>query len=188
MCEPCNNNWMSRLEQDAAPYIRILMSGSRTRLPSPAADVLERWAIKTAMMFEYTHPHSVVATQEMYEAVKEARPVPGAVVMVARRSRGEILDFTHLGLALHADGDEYPDPSRAPHTYGKTTLEMGPLLFVVFFASAKEPLKATLLESIGHAYGDVLSPIGQLERRRWPRRGMSQSDYDAVRTGLHLPA
>lgn len=52
ICEPCNNGWMSRLENQAKPHILDLMSQkmSLLSLDDDVRTILSRWAVKTAFM------------------------------------------------------------------------------------------------------------------------------------------
>lgn len=52
VCEPCNNGWMSDLEQVVKPLLSPLVRASRTTLTSLQCRVLTRWYIKTALMLE----------------------------------------------------------------------------------------------------------------------------------------
>jgi hypothetical protein len=128
VCEPCNNGWMSRLETEAQPFILDLLAGAGV-LGAYGLQVIGRWAVKTAMMFEFQHPRSVVATQAMRDTVAEGGVTQGALVMLGtRRPPGEPLDVTHLGLAIGGAPDDPVDPLLVPHNYAKTTIALGRLL------------------------------------------------------------
>ena len=149
--------------------------------------MLERWAIKTAMMVEFTDQRSAVASEAMYAAVWSGQPVPGAMVMIGNRGvYGDVLEFSHLGLAIHTDDREFPIPSEAPHTYAKSSIALGPLVIQVFFATGQPLLAQAMLESVPATYGDVLEPLIGLVGRHWPLPTMSGEDYEDVKGGISI--
>lgn len=54
VCRPCNNGWMSRLEALAKPILLPLIKGETAVLGARAQATIASWAVKTAMVFEYT--------------------------------------------------------------------------------------------------------------------------------------
>jgi hypothetical protein len=55
ICQPCNNGWMSRLENQAKPIVIGLMSGTLNleSLDDEQRRILARWAGKTALVESY---------------------------------------------------------------------------------------------------------------------------------------
>jgi hypothetical protein len=187
VCDPCIHGWMSEVEVSAAPLLRDLIAGTAATFDAKALAALERWALKTAMLLEYTDPHSVVASEAMYAAVRTDQPVPGALVMIGNRGAyGDVLDFSHLGLAIHTDDREFPVPSDAPHTYAKTSIALGPFVLLVFFATGEPLLAQAMLESVPATYGDVLEPVDDLVGRHWPLPTMSGEDYEDAKGGMSI--
>lgn len=186
-CSPCIHGWMSELEIAATPHVSELTAGTSIVFEERAVSVLERWAIKTAMMLEYIDPHSVVATEAMYAALRAGQPVPGALVMMGNRGvYGDVLDFSHLGLAIHPADREFPIPSDAPHTYAKSSIAIGPLVLQVFLATGEPPLAQAMLESVPATYGDILYSLTDLVGRHWPLPIMSGEDYEDVKGGISV--
>lgn len=54
VCKPCNNGWMSELENRARPWLEPMVDGAPTVLDSAAQFAVAAWATKTAMVFEHT--------------------------------------------------------------------------------------------------------------------------------------
>ena len=52
VCQPCNNGWMSRLENEAKPIIQDLLASDRVSFASEERELVARWILKTAMVFE----------------------------------------------------------------------------------------------------------------------------------------
>ena len=54
-CEPCNNGWMSELENEVKPFVTdMAFRGQKTLLDETRQRSLVRWAVKTAMVNEFT--------------------------------------------------------------------------------------------------------------------------------------
>ena len=52
VCASCNNGWMSRLETEAKPAIEKVLSNDELILTEPERELIARWVLKTAMVFE----------------------------------------------------------------------------------------------------------------------------------------
>lgn len=53
-CQTCNNGWMSRLENSVKPFMSgMVFPGHKTLLDEDRRRHLARWAVKTAMVFEF---------------------------------------------------------------------------------------------------------------------------------------
>jgi hypothetical protein len=50
VCAPCNNGWMSSLEQTAMPHLLPLIKGHERTLFPPAQRTVATWAVKTALV------------------------------------------------------------------------------------------------------------------------------------------
>jgi len=54
-CGKCNHGWMSQLENEGKPFMTAMVDpGDKTLLTRERQTTLARWAIKTAMVHEYT--------------------------------------------------------------------------------------------------------------------------------------
>jgi hypothetical protein len=56
VCHPCNTGWMSVLEQHAQAVLEPMISGQVRDLSASDQEIVARWAVKTAMTFEFTTP------------------------------------------------------------------------------------------------------------------------------------
>jgi hypothetical protein len=185
VCGPCNNGWMSQLETEARPYIIDLLTGFGT-LDADGLQVLGRWAVKTAMMIEYRHPYSVVATPPMRHSVRLGSVPDEALVMLGtRQPPGDALDATHLAFALRMD-DDGRAPSSIPHNYAKTSIALGRIVLLILFAT-EEWLRSAALEAGRAVYADWLTPLDGCEGKAWPFGAMSPHDYAAIKDGFSLP-
>jgi len=54
-CEPCNNGWMSALENEVKGFMTpMVFRGDKTILDADRQRSLVRWVVKTAMVYEFT--------------------------------------------------------------------------------------------------------------------------------------
>lgn len=52
VCEPCNNGWLSELENSLIPILTPLIEGKSRTLPTLECRLLTRWFLKTVLMLE----------------------------------------------------------------------------------------------------------------------------------------
>jgi hypothetical protein len=84
VCAKCNNGWMSELEERAKPILKpLIRAGSRT-LSANDADTVAFWCMKTALLFQLTHPDRREAPDDHYRWVYEkGTPPPNAFIWAA---------------------------------------------------------------------------------------------------------
>lgn len=56
VCTGCNNGWMSSLEVAAGPILEAMIHDLSSSLSDSQQNTLARWAVKSAMVFEFTDP------------------------------------------------------------------------------------------------------------------------------------
>ncbi|MEU1366621.1 hypothetical protein ABZ454_10850 [Streptomyces sp. NPDC005803] len=61
VCSDCNSGWMNQLEEDVRPFLPDLIRGLPCTLDSVRQRSLASWALKTILMFQYTHRSEVRA-------------------------------------------------------------------------------------------------------------------------------
>jgi hypothetical protein len=88
-CAPCNNGWMSRLDDAVKPYLVPLLDDERPRLAHKAQMTLARWAILKVVAGEYMQkPISRIIPTEryriMFETADTLKVPPGIEVWMAR--------------------------------------------------------------------------------------------------------
>lgn len=52
VCVPCNNGWMSKIEEECKPIIRSLMGGEPLKISCAAQEKLARWAVLKTMVYD----------------------------------------------------------------------------------------------------------------------------------------
>jgi hypothetical protein len=85
-CRPCNNGWMSQLENAAKPHLLPLVSGSDCRLSPAAQRVLAAWCFKTACVYDYVGPGDRIPAAHREAFYRDREPPAGVVVHLAPRN------------------------------------------------------------------------------------------------------
>lgn len=77
----CNNGWMSRLETSVKDVLGPMIRGE-TQVLSPDIQVrIASWALKTAMMFDLTHPENEIIPRSHFVEFYSKQNPPGSCVM-----------------------------------------------------------------------------------------------------------
>lgn len=109
-CKGCNNGWMSRLEQAAAPVLLPMIRGDAVTLDRAQQLILATWITKTALVFDQRAlgRRPLVAEELTFRFGGERRPVAGSRVLIARYSGSDwMLNHAVSGLpAVYKDGTE----------------------------------------------------------------------------------
>jgi hypothetical protein len=137
VCGPCNNEWMSRLEQSAAEVLTPLLQGQSGQLSVADLEVLAKWAFKTAFVIDAqslgTGPSFLSAHRRLLRERGELPPM-SAVLMTTWP--GTTTTWTqHWGMQLALAGERTPEEA---NTYG-ATIAIGPIVFRVY-ATTLEPV------------------------------------------------
>ena len=88
VCRRCNNGWMSELESEAIPILRVLMSSKQTleSLDRSERRDLSRWSQKTAFMLDRGGLEPHVAEVDLHEFYENA-PYPLSTTFVFGRQQ-----------------------------------------------------------------------------------------------------
>ena len=86
VCQPCNNEWMKRLEDAVIHILKPMMRGEEIVLDERSLKAIATWAMKTALVFELVRRHGDTTASALDRAwFKEHRvPLPGARIWAAR--------------------------------------------------------------------------------------------------------
>ncbi|MEY9937308.1 hypothetical protein [Streptacidiphilus sp. MAP5-3] len=148
VCEPCNNGWMSRLEERLKPRLLGLMRAERMTLDADEIALLATWATKTTMVHEFLSspgddptPRPTATADMRRFLMNQQLPPPHTKVWVAR----------HFG-GLHADvrrGQfsivEQPDPTWiGGYEVLVTTLTLEQLTVLVWATDSPRAVAAAL--------------------------------------------
>jgi hypothetical protein len=78
-CEQCNNTWMSKLENEVKAFMMpMVFSGDRVALTLQNKRAFSRWALKTAMVYEFTSPrgHGKYFSSEERQSFRRSFQIP----------------------------------------------------------------------------------------------------------------
>jgi hypothetical protein len=84
LCRACNNGWMARCEEHAAPVLRPLLRGAAVMLTPADQAVLARWAVKTAVACDLATGDPAAPAQLRRELATRVEIPSNLVVLVAR--------------------------------------------------------------------------------------------------------
>jgi len=108
-CTACTNGWMSALEFDVKLFLAPMVApGEKTILNEVRRLALVRWAVKTAMLYEYTGTEDRYFSDAERRAFKERFEIPENVWIWAARYEGST---PVQGLQRRAREREHPTPA-----------------------------------------------------------------------------
>lgn len=79
VCGPCNNEWMSKIEDDAKPVLLPMLLGQNLFLEEKAQGLLARWVALKVMVAEQSRPADAVISQEERQAFMMQRTIPNGL-------------------------------------------------------------------------------------------------------------
>lgn len=88
VCGTCNSGWIQRLEVNVSPFLRPMILGEPTPLPSARRKLLARWAAKTAVVMEGTFPEAVRTPRPVADYLR-LTGVPGGTQVLVGRYEGD---------------------------------------------------------------------------------------------------
>ncbi len=83
-CLACNTDWMSKMEAAVKPVLLPLVRGQVHQLGYPEQQLVATWAVKTAMMLQFTpiHHAGTVIAENLYRELYADQTRPPATVVV----------------------------------------------------------------------------------------------------------
>jgi len=112
ICAACNNGWMARLESEAKRVLGPMILGRAALLEPAHQEILARWAVKTALVFQSRSPDSAaVGDDERHEFSRPPHIVPrGTTVRIAALEiTGNVVRCAHWYVAGSSQGQDVPD-------------------------------------------------------------------------------
>jgi hypothetical protein len=169
LCDPCNTVWGSDLERAAAPVLVPMVQGATRWLSQADQELVARWSMKTAMVFDRTYPsEQFIPDAHLREFRQTDIPPAGTWVwMAAYASDARVATHVSFPFPFRTAGDERPR-GRTLVGYG-VTLTIGH--FVVQVLNDPEGSEDVVNESL-RTFWEIIRPIWPIEvtRRRWPPR------------------
>lgn len=139
VCRECNNGWLSDLEDAAKPLLEPLIRGESVTLTPEESKTVALWCVKTALLFQYTHPERRSAPDWHYRWLFEKRtPPPNVFVWLAGYS-GSYWEGWYLHQLLLLRDPDGIDRSEKEKGYC-ATITAGALVFQVIGLDADSTL------------------------------------------------
>lgn len=188
VCAPCNNGWMSRLQQSAKSYLLPYIQGKWPRPGRPARKAISSWATMFAMVVEFGDEESSVVSQIERQVFKrDLQPTLGAYVYMGRLA-GDLPYWFHRRCVRLATGRF---DAAGPPNAQLTTIVLGHLMLQVYLTTSDlipfdprqraideslSPLWPLKLEAPGH-HRLIVRDAG--EARAFAYRHVAQEVYAA---------
>lgn len=174
VCGPCNNGWMSRLQQAAKPHLIPYIHGRWAKPSRATRQVISSWATMFAMVVEFgDEPSAVVPSIEREVFRRDQRP-PIAAYVWAGRLAGDLPYWFHrrsLRLTLN------PSDIAGPPNAQITTIVLGHLLLQVYLTTSE----LTPFDPIDQCTKHGLFPLWPLSLKAAGGEQPPVRDKDAVR-------
>lgn len=167
VCENCNTRWMKALEDATIPVAGPLMSDFSITLTADDKALIARWAVKTAMVFEFiSGKRELYYTEVEREAFRVGHMPQGTKVIIGRYS-GPFSMQTY-----GADGNTVA-PGEGGTVAFVTTMTFGQLALQVFSLRPCPPQEITVEARAGVPWGLMLMQVwpympDQDRQPRWP--------------------
>ena len=174
ICQKCNNEWMSVIENDVIPILKSLMDGTRnTPLATSDQRRLAKWLIKTVCVLELTIRDTAALHFSSDDRNKLSKGLmPDSVSMYVAQYAGSFKNI----VALH--GDLEPDPNKladefkylaATHGY-VSTLVIKHIALQIFSVRGTDGLPKKLDYVIAPFWQNVTVKVWPLSRKpiTWP--------------------
>ena len=133
VCKPCNNGWMSRLQNAVKPILLPLIRGERTVLGQRAQETLSAWTTMAVMTSEHIDPaaHMVAVSQSERDAFSQHQAAfPNWQIWIGRYQRHRwVGQWVHTAMPVLGTKDIPADkdaPVPPPNTQ-TTTIILGQL-------------------------------------------------------------
>lgn len=81
-CAPCNNRWISVIDNDVKPVLEPLIDGRDSNLTSDEQRLLATWAVKTAFMLDLSSDSPVIPLGYYYDFRLQRSPLPSHIVWI----------------------------------------------------------------------------------------------------------
>lgn len=147
VCESCNGIWMSKVQQQAKPYITPLLTADNWRpVTLETAKAIAVWTVMTSMVCEATHPEGVhgISPNERMRFAENQKIGPDWQVWIGKSPHAPNRGFSQLPWVSH-DGTldrSSPVTLRSLAAFGQTTVMQAGKL-ILFAWSGYHPIQAT---------------------------------------------
>lgn len=159
VCQACNNEWMSRIDEAAKPLLTPIIKGEAVTLDRPSLEAVARWATLKAIVSEHDNRDTFVTPIEDRKAFMATGTIPPyfSIYLLSHESPSRIgYVRTSHAVSLTPDGPQPPLNGRS-----KNTQQIS-----VILGSAMLHINAAHVD--GFRIEDRLNMPKVVERRIWP--------------------
>ncbi|UXS33872.1 hypothetical protein FY152_17020 [Agrobacterium tumefaciens] len=150
VCLPCNNGWMSRLQNQNKPIIEEFIKGQWPKLDLLRQRDLVRWCLMLATMMDFAHPLTSAIPAEQRLA-QSTGVIPEQTIVWIGKIAGEKwrIGFNHFGFDPHTIAFTAKDAENVLknglYMAQTTTFVVGSLLAVVYTSTKPRTVAAAHL-------------------------------------------
>lgn len=160
VCTRCNNEWMSRLEENARRYLIGMTVGRGRQLHREGQQALGTWALLKAMMFDQASPPGARGIfPSFYEYVYQEKAPPPDVWVWLSSYAGTMPGFTAFTAVEVTPRGESDPPDRNVFI---RTFNAGPVVFQIFGTTNPQ------LEEMQVGWQQGIPPGGSSIHQIWP--------------------
>jgi hypothetical protein len=187
VCRTCNNRWMSVLEKDVQPTLLPMILGPQPGVPSRRTlspsqqEMLATWAVKTALMIDFSGLASPVIPIGYYQQFRMYRKaLPNMLVWVAGYCGSQRGAFAaHGGLHLEIT------PELPPNMFMTLFTAWRVIFKVCGYIGPDFPQNVRYDSEFEPALSRIWPPTGQ--DIEWPRNGLAFGDDVLMRFASEQP-
>src|SRR5262245_42752099 len=133
VCGPCNNGWMSRLQEAVKPNLVPLLRGTWSELSAGDCEAISAWAVMFTMIVERLDLSTAAVTAaERAAFYRDQRPPANWMIWAGHCKDWPPWDFYHRGWGVSADPDAIPERCSSQ----TTTFKVGELLLHTYSTTA----------------------------------------------------
>lgn len=163
LCNECNNEWGSRLQNKTSPILKPLILGQRYNLSKHEQEQIARWLTCFVMIREFVHPELKTISQETRSKFRKSSIIPRGMAMWMAPFSGTKSNLSTWHRAFITSTPKTQEASPDTHF---TILVISNVLFFVFGSSNKAFANPGQLEM--HALSAYLNEAGLMQI--WPTR------------------
>jgi hypothetical protein len=139
VCRKCNNGWMSRIDDEAKPYLLAMMYGQSINLDRAAQRKVVDWIVLKCMVFENNRREDAATTLEQRERFMLTREIPSYTQIHLFRCGEEPWDWQFHRHSAGLTASPAPEPLHPRRKNTQTfAFGVGDLLIYVLQAFAAD--------------------------------------------------
>lgn len=180
LCNQCNNEWGSRLQNKTSPILKQLILGHRYDLSIREQEQIARWLTCFVMVREFVHPEVKTISQETRSKFRKSSSIPRGMAIWMAPFSGTRSNLATWHRVFKTSRFDLQKPS--PDTYF-TLLVISRVLFFVFGSSNKSfaDLDKPEISALSSCLGEIgLRQIWPTQRTRNSHSILDDSHFENI--------